>query len=88
MTVVCAWCQRLGRPAVLREKEPLDMAVITHGICDEHVLMVRAEARRWLAGESITPRSAEVLSRVPPSLRDSPGSGSGKHLMGARGVGS
>ncbi len=44
MTVVCAWCQRLGRPAVLGEKEPLDMAVITHGICDEHVLMVGAEA--------------------------------------------
>ncbi len=58
MTVVCAWCQRLGRPAVLGEKEPLDMAVITHGICDEHVLMVRAEARRSLAGESGRDRQA------------------------------
>ena len=46
MTVVCAWCQRLGRAAVLGEKEPLDQAVITHGICDEHVLVVLAEARR------------------------------------------
>jgi len=58
MTVVCAWCQRLGRPAVLGEKEPLDMAVITHGICDEHVLMVGAEARRSLAGESGRDRQA------------------------------
>ena len=46
MTVVCAWCQRLGRAAVLGEKEPLDQAVISHGICDEHVRVVLAEARR------------------------------------------
>jgi len=46
MTVVCAWCQRLGRAAVIGEKEPRDVKAITHGICDEHVLVVLAEARR------------------------------------------
>lgn len=45
MTVVCAWCQRLGRAAVLGEKEPRDKTVVTHGICDEHVRLVLAEAR-------------------------------------------
>lgn len=58
MTVVCAWCQRMGRPAVLGEKEPLDMAVITHGICDEHVLVVQAEALRSRAGASDQDRLA------------------------------
>ena len=48
MTVVCAWCQRLGRPAVLGQKEPLDLADITHGICDEHELVWRAEVQRSL----------------------------------------
>jgi len=39
MKVVCAWCERLGNV------EPQGDA-ISHGICDEHVLVVLAEARR------------------------------------------
>jgi len=31
---------------VIGEKEPRDVKAITHGICDEHVLVVLAEARR------------------------------------------
>jgi len=30
---------------VLREKEPLDSPVVSHGICEEHVLAFIAEAR-------------------------------------------
>ena len=45
MKVVCAWCQRAGHFVVLREKEPPGDE-ISHGICDEHVLVVMAEARR------------------------------------------
>ncbi len=45
MKVVCAWCQRDGNFVVLREKEPPGDE-ISHGICDEHVLAVTAEARR------------------------------------------
>jgi len=49
MTVVCAWCQRLGRVTVLGEKEPRNDAV-SHGICDEHVRVVLAEARGVVGG--------------------------------------
>jgi hypothetical protein len=45
MTVVCAWCQHQGRTAVLREKEPFDRPVVSHGICEEHALAVLAEVR-------------------------------------------
>jgi len=45
MTVVCAWCQRQGRKTVLREKEPLDSPVVSHGICEEHAVAFIAEAR-------------------------------------------
>lgn len=36
MKVLCAWCQREGKPAVLREVEPLDDPTETHGICPTH----------------------------------------------------
>jgi len=34
---------------VLREKEPLDYPVISHGICEEHALAFRAEIRAEMA---------------------------------------
>jgi wyosine [tRNA(Phe)-imidazoG37] synthetase (radical SAM superfamily) len=49
MTVVCAWCQRQGRTTVLREKEPLDWAVVSHGICEEHAKTFLAEVRETKA---------------------------------------
>ena len=45
MTVVCAWCQHQGRLTVLREKEPLDHPMISHGICEEHLVAFLAEVR-------------------------------------------
>ncbi len=45
MTVVCAWCERQGRTTVLREKEPFDRPMISHGICEEHVRAFLAELR-------------------------------------------
>jgi len=45
MTVVCAWCQDQGRTQVLREKEPLDYHVVSHGICEEHARAFLAEVR-------------------------------------------
>ena len=47
MTVVCAWCQQLGRTTVLREKEPLDRPVVSHGICEEHARAFLAELREF-----------------------------------------
>jgi len=45
MTVVCACCQRQGLRTVLREKEPLDWPVVSHGICEEHAKAFLAEVR-------------------------------------------
>ena len=42
MKVVCAWCERQGRPSLLREKEPRGGGV-THGICDDHIQLLLAE---------------------------------------------
>lgn len=36
MKVVCAWCRREGRPAILGEREPFDDPGETHGICGRH----------------------------------------------------
>ncbi len=58
MTVVCAWCQRQGRMTVLREKEPLDYPVISHGICDEHALVFMGEARAEMAAGSLDRRTS------------------------------
>ncbi len=49
MTVVCAWCQHQGRMTVLREKEPFDRPIISHGICDEHARLFLAEVRETRA---------------------------------------
>jgi hypothetical protein len=51
MIVVCAWCQSLGRAAVLREKEPQEDPAVSHGICDDHAVLMLAEARRVTASE-------------------------------------
>lgn len=44
MKVLCAWCVRDGRPALLREKLPLADASETHGLCGDHFTSLRASA--------------------------------------------
>lgn len=36
MQVICAWCRREGRPALLGEKPPLDDPSETHSVCERH----------------------------------------------------
>ena len=36
MLIICAWCRKEGKPAALREEEPLQQPVISYGICTEH----------------------------------------------------
>lgn len=43
MKVLCAWCQREGKPALLGERDPLDDPKETHGICAEHARRLMAE---------------------------------------------
>jgi CheY-like chemotaxis protein len=46
MRVVCAWCERDGRPGFLREQPPLEDSATTYGICDRHAADVRASLRK------------------------------------------
>ena len=57
MTVVCAWCQHQGRTTVLREKEPFDWPVVSHGICEEHSAVFLAQVRER--------KASAALNRLP-----------------------
>lgn len=46
MKVLCAWCEKEGKPALMGEREPLDDPSETHGLCPEHRLQVEAEFAR------------------------------------------
>jgi hypothetical protein len=61
MQIVCAWCQREGRPAVLGERPPLDDPRPTHGICDEHRRQVLSALATTAAGR---PPRLLVIVRV------------------------
>jgi len=39
--VVCAWCLKEGRPALVREKEPFEDPEETHGVCAVHKAMLK-----------------------------------------------
>jgi len=56
MRVVCAWCQRERTMAGLDDDADQGER-ISHGICDEHALLVLAEARRSFEG-------ADAIERV------------------------
>jgi hypothetical protein len=43
---------------VLREKEPLDYPVVSHGICDEHALAFMAEIRAQIPSPSLDRRAS------------------------------
>ncbi|MCI0407353.1 MAG: hypothetical protein L0191_02105 [Acidobacteria bacterium] len=42
MRLLCAWCEKEGKPALLAEVEPKDDPTPTHGMCPAH----RAEAEK------------------------------------------
>jgi DNA-binding NarL/FixJ family response regulator len=48
MIVLCAWCEEEGQPALMREAEPHNVRLQSHGICDAHekVLLKQIRLRR------------------------------------------
>ena len=36
MKIVCAWCEEEGKPALVREDEPLDDPSVVDGVCGFH----------------------------------------------------
>jgi hypothetical protein len=43
--VVCSWCEGEGKPALVREKEPLDDSEETHGVCPEHKVLLGSDGK-------------------------------------------
>lgn len=62
MKVVCAWCERDGHVVLLREvvARGAQNDMVSHGICDKHVLAVMAEASEPKDGPSVTARASVV----------------------------
>ncbi len=73
MKVLCAWCQREGKPALLGEREPFDDPKETHGICGEHAHRLMAElGPTSLAGVEVLvvvqPRETSVFEYLLEAL--------------------
>ena len=64
MKVVCASCQREGKPGYLGECEPFDNPATTHGLCSRH----QEEALEALPSQSFP--DAELLIIVRPNDTD------------------
>ena len=64
MKVVCAWCEREGKPSYLGEWEPYDNPAATHGICSRH----KEQALEALPSQSFP--DAEMLIAVRPNDTD------------------
>jgi hypothetical protein len=64
MKVVCAACEREGKPGYLGECEPYDNPATTHGICSRH----KAQALEALPSQSFP--DAEMLLVVRPNDTD------------------
>ena len=64
MKVVCAWCEREGKPSYLGEWEPYDNPAATHGICSRH----KEQALEALPSQSFP--DAEMLIIVRPNDTD------------------
>jgi hypothetical protein len=81
MIVMCAWCQREGRPATLGEKEPLDTVAVSHGICDEHALFILVESRRSRERVRVLHSAAPPGHGIVPSSQAAPMQGQGRFLL-------
>ena len=64
MKVICASCEREGKPSYLGEREPFDNPTTTHGICPRH----REQALEALSSQSFP--DAELLIVVRPDDTD------------------
>jgi hypothetical protein len=64
MKVVCAACEREGKPSYLGEQEPYDNPATTHGICSRH----KGQALEALPSPSFP--DAEMLIIVRPDDTD------------------
>lgn len=43
--VICAYCEREGKPGIIRDKEPFHVPLISHGICLTHQRQLEEQLR-------------------------------------------
>lgn len=60
MRIVCAWCEKEGKSALICEVEPFEDPMETHGICVAHRASFLAELAR-----SLTPAHSDASFRAP-----------------------
>lgn len=53
MIVLCAWCEREGRQALIRETEPRDQQSESHGMCEAHEQALVVQLNRSKTKEQI-----------------------------------
>lgn len=70
MKVICAWCEKEGKPSLIGEKEPLDDEMESHGLCPEHRKQVEDELARHRALAAELRRQSEALHSHTDSLRE------------------
>lgn len=67
MKVLCAWCEKEGKPALIGEREPLEDPAETHGICPEHRRQVEAAFQEVQArAEALREEAEERRKKVDP----------------------
>lgn len=70
MRIVCAWCEKEGKSALICEIEPFDDPMETHGICVAHRATFLAElARSRAPGATGGPGGAEAAVEERPGAQ-------------------
>ncbi len=69
MKLVCAWCAKEGKPALMAEKEPLSDPTETHGLCPDHRKQVEGELERHRTAAAALREQAESLRGASDKLR-------------------
>ncbi len=69
MKLLCAWCEKEGKPAFLADVEPLEDPSKTHGICPAHRRQVEDEVTRLREDAGRQRRAAEQQHAAAEKLR-------------------
>lgn len=70
MKLICAWCRKEGKPALMADKEPLDDSSESHGLCPDHRKQVEEELIRFKAEAERRRTEAEQNSTETEALRE------------------
>ncbi len=77
MELLCAWCEKEAKPALIAEVDPKNDPTPTHGMCPEHRRQVEeelaratAEVRALREKAKDLEKDAAVLEKGTQTLRD------------------